>query len=318
MANPFRASGYRFPVPYIMYHAQPNGFDAGGGQWCPTNYLGFRIEGDFMPEKPRGEVRVFMLGGSCVFVGKTVQTSIPGQVELMFARDGATHVKVYNFGMVSGVSGQELSLLVHRLSDYNPDAIIMYNGTNDIAHPWDYDPRPGYPYNFFLMEGLLNAVSYDEKEQLYIKEIHIDLGEHQRNCGFQTDLWERAVVENYVNNVRKASVFCKALEIPLFVFLQTALHFKKKLVGREPEFIKNQSFNEYILRQYERARVSLGALDAKIFDRNRFLFNDLSRVIADCETELFGDFAHTIDEGNTIIAQGIYEQLRGHPAFRKR
>lgn len=88
--------------------------------------------------KTREEYRVFFLGGSTVYVGKP---PIADLVQRLFHEHGIKNVKVYNFGVVSSVSGMELARIVFELSDLAPDLIVMYNGGNDILQPWSWDRR---------------------------------------------------------------------------------------------------------------------------------------------------------------------------------
>jgi hypothetical protein len=79
-------------------------------------------------EKPPEETRIFIVGSSTIFNGTPLEMSIPGQIEICFRKNGKDNVQVYNFGFVSSVSGQELALLVHLLSSYEPDIVVIYNG----------------------------------------------------------------------------------------------------------------------------------------------------------------------------------------------
>jgi hypothetical protein len=73
------------------------------------NSLGFRIERPLEKSKPAGELRIFVVGGSTVFMGAPLAKTIPGQIESELLRRGISGAKVYNFGAVSFVSGQELA-----------------------------------------------------------------------------------------------------------------------------------------------------------------------------------------------------------------
>src|SRR5262245_29915389 len=112
------------------------------------NSLGFRIERPLHKSKPEGELRVFVLGGSTVFHGAPLAKTIPGQVETELRRIGLNGARVYNFGVVSAVSGQALAVVTHLLADYAPDVVIFYGGGNDIVQPYQFDPRPGFPIDF--------------------------------------------------------------------------------------------------------------------------------------------------------------------------
>ena len=100
-----------------------------------------------------------MLGGSTIVTGGLLEDTVPAAIEAHLQLNGLPQARVYNFGVVSFVSGQELSLLVHRLIDLKPDLVITYDGGNDIFESWFYDPRPGYPFNFVVWEEAMTALS---------------------------------------------------------------------------------------------------------------------------------------------------------------
>jgi lysophospholipase L1-like esterase len=105
------------------------------------------------------EIRIFVVGGSTVLFGATLADSIPGAIETALHAEGLQAARVYNFGVAAFLSGQELSLLVHRLAYLQPDAVIAYDGGNDLISPWLYDPRPDYPFNFLVWEDAINKAS---------------------------------------------------------------------------------------------------------------------------------------------------------------
>ena len=100
--------------------------------------------------KTRGEFRIFMLGGSTVEYGNP---PLPVYVEQELKRRGFENVRVFNYGVISQNSGQELAHLVFHVLDSEPDMVVFYDGGNDIMDPLLYDPRPGYPFNFLAYEN---------------------------------------------------------------------------------------------------------------------------------------------------------------------
>src|SRR5262245_59810930 len=110
---------FRLPQPYVEFAGTPNATLTGplsmGGSVADStmtlNALGFR--GD-LPRMPKGdEVRVIVLGGSAAFNGAPLRNSIAGWLERLAHDAGETHVRVYNWGVTSYVSGQELAVLVN-------------------------------------------------------------------------------------------------------------------------------------------------------------------------------------------------------------
>ena len=106
--------------------------------------------------KAKGELRIFMLGGSTVAYGKP---PLPVYVEQELKKRGFKGVRVLNYGVIAQNSSQELAHLVFHVLDSEPDIIVIYNGGNDILGPLLYDPRPAFPFNFLAYE---NNVLFDD------------------------------------------------------------------------------------------------------------------------------------------------------------
>src|SRR5262245_27577726 len=105
--------------PYYMFTGAPYGSgrmmpQQGGADDADNIYqlnsLGFRIERPLIKSKPESEVRIFVLGGSSVYNGALLARTIPSQLESELLHHGFFEARVYNFGIVSAVSGQELAL----------------------------------------------------------------------------------------------------------------------------------------------------------------------------------------------------------------
>ncbi|MGA8418951.1 MAG: hypothetical protein WB691_04175, partial [Pseudolabrys sp.] len=109
--------------PYYMFTGVPNSsgrmIPQQGGNDSENDYrinsLGFRIERPLVKSKLEGELRIVVIGGSTVFNGAPLEKTIPGQIESELRNRGFSGAKVYNFGIVAAVSGQELALLTHLL-----------------------------------------------------------------------------------------------------------------------------------------------------------------------------------------------------------
>ena len=136
----FPVEEVRHPKPFVMFGGLPN-----AGNLNARGYMGRAPD----TPKPEDEFRIFLVGGSTVLQGNPTLAEL---LEQQCARTGLTHVKIYNYGVVSSGSGQDLARVVYEISDLEPDLIIFYNGANDTMHPKYWDPRPGYPFNFVVYE----------------------------------------------------------------------------------------------------------------------------------------------------------------------
>lgn len=317
---------YHHPVPYITFHGVPDSVTTtkdhmnqnGTIVEIKLNELGFRIERPLPSRKPPEETRVFVLGSSTIFNGIPLEMSIPGQIETCFRDNGRDNVKVYNFGFVSSVSGQELSLLVHLLSSYEPDAVIVYNGGNDVCLPTNFDPRPGYPYNFFAYESAMRMIHQDVANgcfrwTLQGEDLRYDLGELRASCAWGTEKWEMDIAVKYVENTLKMGRFARGCGFKLFAFLEPILFLKEPLVGKERDIPTTcygiARFDEYVRRQYDRIRRMWQYLQTSENDE-RFRLVDLSLMFKGHDRDVYWDFRHVDNEGNRHIAETIHSCLQ--------
>jgi lysophospholipase L1-like esterase len=331
--NSYKEEIYRFYKPYVMFTGKPDGrhitIDKKGRRnEIKLNELGFRIEKPLPKKKTNDEVRIFVLGGSAVFIGSPLSNSIPGQIEQLFHHDGYYNVSVYNFGVVSYVSGQELALLLHTVSDYKPDLVVVYDGGNDVSQPYNYDPRPGYPIDFMVYEaGLEQIRNRASLNQLFSSFLYkskvirtvfryslrskiVSLDQLRRDVNYRSKDWEISIVSTFINNLDKMCHLAKGFDFKLVVFLQPLAHFKSPLIGKEKNLLGGEEFQNYIKRQYDRIRPLLNNLNSKYADENRCYFVDLSYALKDYDRETFWDFVHIDNEGNKFIATQIYDYIK--------
>src|SRR5262249_51717460 len=209
------------------------------------------IDGDIPLPKPADEMRIFVLGGSTVLNGTPLANSIPGAIETALRAGGLSHVRSYNFGVTSFLSGQELTLLVHRLADLQPDLVIAYDGGNDLFSPWLYDPRPGYPYNFIAWEEAIDKLSNGRSRSKTIASLAQDsallqalagntewdvrtgLGRLRRNVDFGSEAWKHALVDSYTRNIAAMCRIARSNGALFAAFFQPVLAYSGTLDARQ-------------------------------------------------------------------------------------
>ncbi|MBI4356153.1 MAG: SGNH/GDSL hydrolase family protein [Candidatus Omnitrophica bacterium] len=309
----------RWPKPYVMFGGKPH--------TAQFNGQGFRIAGPVPQEKAPGELRVMVIGASAVLYGSTVAQTIPGVLEQLWHEAGARQARVYNVGVVSYVSGQELALLLHTIVDYHPDLVIVYDGGNDLYLPMVADPRPGYPFNYLMTEaGLAQVAGRTSGVQAWtslwyrsrflqrllghqIADSVASLGRLRRESGYQTPAWEEAIVVAYLTNVEKMCRLARAYDFKLAVFLQPMLYTKTP-VGKEQQIaLGAASVSQYMQRQYDRARAGLQDLNAGFAAEGRCHCVDLSQALTAYDRPTFHDVIHTDDAGNAFMARQIAAAL---------
>jgi len=117
---------------------------------CPEvtyNSYGFRGS-EFEAEKPDNTYRIFAVGGSSTF-GRGVDNSETWPVYLQQIINekitdpefsgSVSEIEVINAGFPQAASGVEHSLIKIKLSSFDPDLIIMYDGWNDAIQGGDIE-----------------------------------------------------------------------------------------------------------------------------------------------------------------------------------
>jgi lysophospholipase L1-like esterase len=302
----------RKPAPYVMFTGAPGQLD--------HNELGYRGELPAL-EKPPDEFRVFVLGGSAVYGTGPNHLTIPHQLGELARQSGRSQVRVYNWGVVSQVSSQELTTVALRIPRYAPDLVVLYGGGNDVSGAYTYDPRPGYPFNFVLQEsavgvfqegglGVVAAGALTQSNALRflfgpeLADAVAQLPPVRRRVGYGTAGWEEDVARTYLDNVESACRLGGGLGFRVAVALQPLVYFSPQADsyrGVPPDF------RPYAERQYERIRRGLQELSGEA-PADRCLFADLSRVCARGEC-VFQDMIHPTAETRAPIAAALFGWL---------
>jgi hypothetical protein len=303
----------RPPLPYVMFGAEGQGL----------NELGY--PGPAPPRaKPAGEFHVFVLGASTVVNG---DPPIPALLEQEFHRHGHEEVRVYNFGVISALSGQELARLVYEVADFDPDLVVVYDGAGDIVNPYLVDPRPGYPYNFFVYEAnpvlesdvstypLTTLLAFGSRLLRYafrdqLTQQLFGLSELRQEAGWGSHDWRQRISDVYVDNLRKAEQFSRGMGAGFAAYFQPLLFFKDPLSPEEQRIAVRWSRRKPRLlagETREMIRARLGEVPHAV---------DLSDVLDGVSERSFIDVAHTNQAAKLRVARAIHDDLdaRGIPS----
>jgi lysophospholipase L1-like esterase len=327
---------WREPKPYFMFsgpvgktmEAPPQMGGSEDGRLVRFNSEGFRIERDLTLPKPPGEIRIFVLGGSSVVHGAPLANTIPGVIERHLRESGLATARVYDFGVVSFVSGQELALLLHRLVDLEPDLIIAYDGGNDLMQPWFYDPRPGYPFNFAAWEVALDAfsshsagarktlggIAHDSallRALLGRKQhrVQITMEERRRNANYGSEDWKRTVVDTYARNVGEMCRVARSHDILYAAWFQPMLPFSRDLADRQLAMSGGKELVQNLREQREWIATAVAQRLPSAAAGAGCRFVDLSGMFEERGSELFWDIIHVDNRGNQRIGRRIADDL---------
>lgn len=312
----------RYPTPYVGFQGKPGVWTTDlqpGSQSDRREQLdswGFRNAIDPSAQTPLGACKVFVVGGSTVFHGSTPETTIPGTLQSLFRATGRKDVIVYNCGSVSHVSGQELSLLVHRLSDARPDLVIIYDGGNDLYQTAWFDPRPGYPFNHYQVESVLSALRLNTQADghtvVQLENFSMNLNAYRTAAGYGTPEWQKASRDIYLNNLRKMSAFGSAMGIRMAFFLQPLLFTKTDLNEQEQAQLDklSEGFRGYMARQCAEIRPSYAAFAEEVKARGQVAVDMMDCLSGRGLSAFEADFIHVTDAANTVIAETMFPVLK--------
>lgn len=105
-----------------------------------TNTWGFRGD-EITREKPPGTIRIFMLGGSTVFCGRTPyeQTHAALLQQMLRERHPQVTIEVLNAGADWHTSQHSLIKFLTYVQDFDPDILIVFHGINDLVRSFTPD-----------------------------------------------------------------------------------------------------------------------------------------------------------------------------------
>jgi lysophospholipase L1-like esterase len=308
----YPAGATRYPAPYVMFAGLPGEQD--------HNELGYR--GELPPlQKDPGEFRIFVLGGSAVYGKGPRHLTIPRHLWAMARLAGHRQVRVFNWGVVSQVSGQELATLALRTVRYAPDLVVLYSGGNDVYASYTSDPRPGYPFNFVVQQRAVGVFQEGDAasllagallqanlvRQLFGTELSdavARLPALRQQVGYGTAPWEEEVARAYLDHVESACRLGGGFGFRVAVVLQPLVYQTPQadsFHGMPPDF------RRYAERQYDRIRNGFQELSRRNAG-DRCLFADLSQACAQGQCT-FQDLIHPTPETRAPIAEALLRRL---------
>ena len=311
-----------------------------------TNEDGLRISApdyELPKQKPPGQLRLAVLGGSAVEIATTFDTTLPGSLKTVLRKAyPGRDIEVINAGIQSSVSRQSIIHFMFTVADYEPDIVVLYDGHNDIGMPLMYDARPNFPYNFQVMQEAWDF--YRERHQDSLFRIVLDrshlyaalsarwggAGDEAAAAGtvakgllraphplvpaqIRDDLdYTRRFVAEYLTNWDKLIDLSKTYHFePVFVLQPTAAFDREYTIAA-----KQRGFNieeeaavdwlEAFSGLYREAGHQIEGLQAKHPD---VVFLNVGDYLLPAE-EYFWDGVHVYDEINMKLAERIYEDIK--------
>lgn len=291
--------GHGFPTSIIQeeYQRAPSPYDTftGAPYYKDHNSLGFR--GKEFKNYDKNTIQIAFFGGSTGYNGNPPIIKI---VERLLTEKNKK-VETYNFSSVSSNHNQHIHRLV-KYSDLNFDLVIFYGGFNETLQTYFYDPRPGYPFNFWVRNELDNLKYFLLKYSSIFSEYESYTGNFsginqiKEDIDFMSDEWLNNLIENYY------STLIKGKKISEKILIRNACDETKFFAFYQPISLqKSEEFTKKIIKS------------TKSFFKNKEILIDLSQHISE---DNFTDLTHINQQAKNIMGKQIFDNI--YPFIRDR
>lgn len=249
-------------------------------------YPGFQVLG----ENKETDYKIVLLGGSTTDGGLGVYKS---WADFLYEQCAPYHVTIFNGGISGYTSTQELVKLLRDVLNLKPDMVIVYDGVNDANNNYK-----GKPYNFKYLEQVFSS---GRGKNSLLERDDLQINTHYLNAAESFAIW--------ISNIEIMHVIAQSKNISFFSFLQPMLASKKRefLTIREKGYIGICSlcYKRYLSDGFEYRRL---IKEQKITDTHDYVF-DLSDIFD--EKDVYVDVCHVCEDGNRIIAEKIWNEIKG-------
>jgi hypothetical protein len=270
----------RAPAPYVGFSGQPN-----AGNHNDDGFLGRSIK-----EARPGILRIAFFGGSTGYFGDP--TIAEGIEEYLGSR--GVRADVYNFSVVSSNHRQHLHSLVENVLPYGADVVIFFGGYNETIQHGFYDPRPGYPYNFFFRDEagtwVKALMTLSGTAQLFERATGLLTGLNRLRTqqGVFSAEWKERLVEKYLETLSLA----RKVSLTMTPITLAKPHF---LAFYQPYRVSDQ-----FLDVHKEIRTRAGETD---------YFSDVSTAYDDLGKEVFVDIVHVKQAAKDVMAATLAQIL---------
>jgi lysophospholipase L1-like esterase len=279
-----------------VYTLEPN-------QHKPTvniNDYGFRGP-EISQIKQDDTYRIFVVGGSTTMSlrAPSDEQTHPGFLQESFNdSEFDFSIEIINAGIPSFTSSQELSVVENKIVNFEPNLIIVYDGTNDLNLPYGHTPAKT-SFRSTITDGFNRYLPFWETVPVTY-HIFNNFGNDEKSFSFDSSTTELKVTL-WKENLEKICKIGNEKDFDVIILLQPILGSgNKKLTEYEQkQFILFE--HEKVLKSYEKFSNELIHLEdhcTQVLDfRNIFDYYD---------NEIYFDNAHVKYQANEIIAENIF------------
>jgi hypothetical protein len=322
------------------------------------NAQGFRLDKPVSIDKDRADIRVFVVGNSTAFGSMAAnnqmtiapkleqllnnrlrkQTEQPRKfqpvifpyfadqvekVRLLPPRIRSGKYQVITAAVPGYTSTNELSLLVHKISEFKPDCLIFLNGYEDLRSPSNRPAR-----ELINLEDTIQQLEQRERTnneqrfQTWLNSFYL-VKAYQRlvtpsnlptASGYYQNFNPNQLsndptelnlrVANYDSSLRKLTNLNS--KIPIIIALQPEITGKSTLSPDEAKVVKalGRDYSDRITKSYK-------ALESKVLERNlnNIKVISLYNAFSNDKEQIFIDPIHLTDVGNNLVANKLFNIL---------
>ena len=285
---------YRKPHPYSGFKTQASTETVShdGKLTISTNRLGQRS-----PDLPEVKTarRIAIVGGSVAFQGSSNDKSIIAQLAGLLTEHGIK-TDYINTGVLSFISDQELSVLVHDLLKQQVDTVIAFDGFNDIHSIMYFNGRVGWPPIRWDNFGEKFTDHMGQLVPSYYPPIKPML---DRSPVDRID----AALNNYLENIKIMARICQAFGIRFIACLQPVRGFAPVKCALGDKIGNELGRKDYF---FCRVRSTFEEWNAeRLYGGNYLSFIDFFKD----DQKVFIDECHFSDAGNGQVAARLFSVL---------
>lgn len=275
---------------------------------------------DFPLEKPKGEIRIFILGGSFIFsdhqdaikVNPKHHKNWVQKIENQLKTEGYQNVRIINAGTPAHASFDSLGKLYAEIHQYQPDYVFFCHGWNDIKDFRDLSLdnsllrlNPGITKSSKDKPSVVET--FLEKSQIYLRIKHFfTFKNHGSEGKFETvtlqDSYSELAIPQFELTVNLFIDACKHINaVPVLLTQPTLITANNTLAQQQK--IKHE-YQGLTLNAIHTAYTEIDASLKKISKERNVLLYDLGAQNTGVD-EYFTDHVHLTGVGGVKIAKDL-------------
>ena len=272
------------------------------------NSFGFRGV-EISKEKPENVYRIIMLGGSTLFGygASSDETTIPGFLQKKFeTTDSDFKVEVINAGSSGAYSKTETLYVKHKLLDFDPDLIIVYDGWNDSRIPYtSHIEERGLAGQLYDTVNYLQSIFPYYKTPIVIREIGRDLISAEEDTiatRIDANLDKKVIL--WKERWNESCLLAQKNDIKTLITIQPMLGTGDRIVTKSEKSTSGLLQNDFMQLPLYQLQKFVDVLPELTNCTNTA---DLTHVFDGHNEPIFLDLGHVGEQGSMLISEKIYE-----------